>query len=112
MYEEIKAKLEKYPLFRERKYRYKYILVMALRELGYTHIKLGDKMPQLSEDSMIDFAIRFDSYRHAWTDVTKDCKELRGKDYDDKKMLEQKKQIELGYSPGYHQDIAKLKTLT
>lgn len=35
---------------------------------------------------------------------------LRGSDYDDKTMLVQKKQIELGYTPGYHQDVKKLRT--
>ena len=36
---------------------------------------------------------------------------LRGKDYDEGKILSQEKQIELGYRPGFLQDIKKLKTL-
>ena len=37
---------------------------------------------------------------------------LRGTDYiETKKILEQKKKLELGYEPGYRQDINKLKTL-
>jgi hypothetical protein len=36
---------------------------------------------------------------------------LRGSDYDDKERLEQEAQLEQGYTPGYNQDIKKLKTL-
>lgn len=94
----VKIKLENFPDFRERGLRSKYLAILALRELGLEQM-FYDKRPLTLED-MVEFAIGFDSYRHAWTDVLrkKENEHLRGKDYNDKDRLQELKQKELGYA--------------
>lgn len=108
IYEKVKEKLEKFPDFRERKNRSKYLAILALRNLG---LEGKQKNEPLSLEQLSYFAIKFDSFRHAWGDVTRDNKHLRGSDYDDGEILSQEKQIELGYTPNYYQDNRKLKTI-
>lgn len=43
--------------------------------------------------------------------VQEEQPELRGSDYSEGKILAQKKQIDLGYTPGYNSDLKKLETL-
>lgn len=109
IYDEVVHYLENNPKFRERKYRGHLLCNLALRATG-----LGNKYSRgekLSVQEMCDFAVKFDSYRHAWTDVTKDVISLRGEDYEDKEMLEQNKLIEMGYTSGHYQDVNRLKNL-
>lgn len=40
-----------------------------------------------------------------WRKLTAENKDLRGKDYDTKKIVSQRKQMELGYEVGYNNDI-------
>ncbi len=94
----IKEKLELYPSFRERRFRAKYLMKLALREMGcekkyYSGI-------QLNEEQMVDFAKHYDSYRHEYDAVLKIYPSLRGSDYGDKDEYEQKKMIEFGYEVG------------
>lgn len=107
--EEIISYLENNPKYRERKYRGHLLANLALRAS-----QLGNKWSRgekLSIQELCAFAVKFDSYRHAWTDVMKDCKELRGTDYDDKEILVQEKLIEMGYRPGHLSDIKQIKQL-
>ena len=107
--EEMVYYLENNPKFRERKYRGHLLCNLALRATG-----LGNKYSRgekLTIQEMCDFAVKFDSYRHAWTDVMKDVIFLRGKDYEDKEVLEQNKLIEMGYTSGHYQDVNRLKKL-
>lgn len=100
--EEIIHHLETTPKFRERKYRGHLIATLALKATGLgTKWSNGDK---LSIQELCEFATKFDSYRHAWTDVTQADASLRGNDYEDKEKLMQEKMLELGYTPGYKQD--------
>lgn len=109
IYEEMVHYLENNPKFRERKYRGHLLCNLALKstELGNKYSR-GEK---LTIQEMCDFAVKFDSYRHAWGDVTRECKELRGADYDEGERLAQEKQIEMGYTSGYYQDVNRLKKL-
>lgn len=109
IYEEMVHYLENNPKFRERKYRGTLLCNLALKATGLgTKYSQGEK---LTTQEMCDFAIKFDSYRHAWGDVTREVKELRGADYDEGERLAQEKQIEMGYSPGYYQNVKQLKRL-
>lgn len=94
-YEIVKSKLENFPDFRERGLRSEYLAILALRELELEDM-FNDKRPLTLKD-MVEFAISYDSYRHAWTDVLKDNKHLRGKDYDDKVALQEQKRLEYSF---------------
>jgi hypothetical protein len=108
-YDLIKERLENFPVFRERRFRYGFMVVMVYRELGFQEVTLKDKkLPSLTFQQAEEFGVRFDSLRHAWGQVTAECKQLRGKDYEEKVRLEQEKQMEMGYEPGFEQDVKKL----
>ena len=107
--EEMVYYLENNPKFRERKYRGTLLCNLALRATG-----LGNKYSRgekLTVQEMCDFAVKFDSYRHAWGDVTREVPSLRGSDYEDGERLAQEKQTQLGYDPSYRQDVTTLKKL-
>jgi hypothetical protein len=96
--------LKDFPPARERKNRYKTLWWMF--EKVY-----GNKIESLSKEFFIDHGKTFFTISRLICKVQKEDESLRGSDYDDKEQLEQEAQIELGYTPGYHQDIKKLKTL-
>ena len=109
IYEEVVYFLENNPKFRERKYRGHLMCNLALKatNLGNKYSK-GEK---LTIQELCEFAVKFDSYRHAWTDVTKDVPGLRGTDYEEKEVLVQEKLIEMGYRGGHYEDVKTLKSL-
>lgn len=109
MYDKIKLKLEAFPDFRERRFRKNRLAILALRELEYEY-KIKENIP-LTLEQLVEFASKYDNYRHEYDRVQKECPNLQGQDYQDGKILSEEKQIEFGYEPGYHQDIKKLKTL-
>lgn len=47
----------------------------------------------------------------SWQKVLQNHPELRGDDYSEKEVLEQTVEVELGYTPGFHQDVKKLKQI-
>ena len=102
-YNEIKQYLEKYPKGRERESKNRFIAWIL--EQKYEHID------RVSIDSIEILIVDASSYDRAWRQVLQYEPELRGTDYNKKDILEQKKELELGYVPGYHQDIKKLNTL-
>jgi hypothetical protein len=71
----------------------------------------------LSKEFQIDLPLdklesvvkRVNTLDREWRKLLQDNPELRGKDYADKKILEQEKELELGYIPGHEQDVKKLK---
>ena len=109
LYEEVKTKLEQHPIFRERSQRSIGLVKLALRKCGLEGRHDRNEVISLSE--LADFAVTFDSYRHAWGDVTRENPELRGSDYWEKEKLEQEKKLSLGYEPSYYQNLEKLSTL-
>lgn len=108
-YEIIRGKLITHPDFRERKNRGAYLAKLALR---YTELESKHEIDiPLTLQELSNFATKYDTFRHAWGDVTRECPELRGSDYSQGEILAQEKQIELGYEPNYHADIKKIKTI-
>jgi len=109
IHEETLHYLENNPKYRERKYRGNLLANLAMRAAG-----IGNKWSQgekLTVQELCDFAVKFDTYRHAWTDITKDVPSLQGSDYNDKESLMEAKQLELGYTPGHYKDVKTLKNL-
>lgn len=109
-YQLVKLKLEQCVPFRERKYRARYLSILALRKTGLED-RHRENRP-ISTEELADFAIAFDSYRRAWTGVLRENEELRGSDYEpDKTILVQKKQTELGYEENYFENVKQLRAL-
>ena len=107
IYDKIKSKLEDHLDFRERRYRGKYLAILALRDLGL-EMKYKEGR-QLSMEEMLDFTRKYDSHRHEWDAVMRDYPNLQGEDYEDGKMLAQEKQIEFGYESGFTQTSKMFK---
>lgn len=93
--EEVKYKLENYLWFRERSKRGEGLVKLALRSINCENLYCDGRT--LSVKEMADFAIKYDSYRHAWGMITRTHPELRGSDYADGETLAELKQKELGY---------------
>lgn len=69
---------------------------------------LRDKYPQLipiSKETLTSVIQDANSMDRYWRLLTSRYPELRGKDYDTKRVVEERKQISLGYEPHYYQDI-------
>lgn len=110
MYETVKLKLQKFPEFRERKNRIKYLCILAMRHCGLeSKFKAGEGLT--SDQDLSEFAIAYTSYDRAWRKVLQKNPDLRGTDFDDKQILEEEKMLELGYSPNYYKDVEQLKLL-
>lgn len=107
MYNEILEKLKNFPQFRERRFRVKYLSILALRSCGLE----DKKQTPLTLEELAEFAQSYTSYDRIWRLVLKENKDLQGEDYEDKVEVEQEKMLSLGFSPNYLQDNKKLKTL-
>ena len=59
------------------------------------------------KETLIAFIQDANSMDRYWRKLTGENPELRGKDYNTKKIVSQRKQIELGYEVRYYQDIEK-----
>lgn len=112
MEQEIKKKLEQFPLFRERHLRADYLTILALRK---EHLEQKYKVEVLSLKEMARFGKTYSSYDRIWRLVLKTHKELRGNDYGEedetKNILEQEAQMKFGYEANYHSDLKKLAKL-
>lgn len=91
--------LETEPRARERKEKDRALVNLLLRR----YPELGT----VKKDTLIDMVKDYNSMDRCWRLVLNERPELRGTDYEDKAMLEQEKQLELGYTPGYDDDIKK-----
>lgn len=105
MLEEVKAKLIKHPEYRER--RKKAEFVARWLRLKYPTI-LGSIEKVKTIEDMVDEVINVERY---WRKVLQENPELRGKDYQSKKAVEEEKMLDLGYHPFHHTDTKKLDTL-
>lgn len=102
--DKIKEKLEKYPEYRERKK--KNLLIAKMLAFKYS---LETTLPvEILESIVADSS----TYDRAWRKILQENVNLRGKDYEEKEILEQEKQIELGYQPGIKRSIKKVKEIT
>lgn len=96
IYDTIKAKLETDIDFRERRHRNK-----GLTEIMLQDYEKSDSM-FIDKDFLYTFGPAYGTYERVWRKVLEENEDLRGFDYDDKTEYEQKKQIELGYEPGFN----------
>lgn len=99
IYDEIKNYLEKSPKARERKNKNRFIAWLLWKRLQGVEV---------TQEMLEKFVVDCSSYDRAWRQVLQLETHLRGTDYDDKKMLEQEKELELGYQPGIQKDIKKV----
>lgn len=90
IYQEVQEFLQKYPRARERRYKDEALVFMLRGRYPY--------LETMTE--RISFAQDYASFDRAWRKVLQDHEGLRGKDYADKAVLEQEKQIDLGYEIG------------
>lgn len=105
-----KEKLTQFPAFRERRFRASFLLKLALREMGI-EAKYFSGI-SLSVKEMVEFAKKYDSMRHAWDKVMEENENLHGKDYKDKRAVEEEWQISHGYESGFHQVNKLLSTIS
>lgn len=102
MFDEIKNYCEKEPKARERRNRDRAMVNLLLK-------KYPEMLPL--KDKIINICHDFESYSRIWRKVLEECPELRGKDYETKREMVEKHQIELGYENNYHQNQKLLKDL-
>lgn len=98
-HKDVKHDLEFYPALRERKNKNRYIATKLERKY-----KTG-----LSIEKLIDIVVDASSSDRSWRYILQHYPKLRGSDYEDKKVLEQAKKVELGYEGG--QDVSAFKDL-
>lgn len=83
------------PKYRQVKHRYDTIKLLLQEK--YPHIKEHDNTQMLKDIIYLDRELR---------------RATEGEESEEKQILEEEYLLENGYFPGYHQDVAKLKTLT
>lgn len=101
--------LKQQPKARERKNKNRAIGNLILEKYKLNDIAYINVMSKEQASDMVGEILSLD---RKWRKILEENPELRGTDYGDKEMLAQEKQIELGYLPGFHEDLRKLKTLT
>lgn len=67
---------------------------------------------QIDKGTMADIVGEVLSLDRQWRKLLEENEHLRGTDYSQKTILEQQKQIELGYEGGYYTDKKRLENLT
>lgn len=95
--------LQEIPWTRERSRKDEAIVKLLTNKKTWDGHLSAFTLPELT-----DLVKDHNSADRAWRLIIDAHKELRGSDYEDKKILEQKKQLDLGYTPGYHQDVKQL----
>ena len=104
MNETILQYLKDHPAFRERSTKGKWIAGIVLKKYG---IELTPKLKDQLQDLFTDM-MNADRY---WRLHTAEYPELQGTDYGTKTVVEQEKQIELGYQPmnaHYSKQLSKI----
>ena len=97
-FDEIKSKLQLYPLVRERKNKNVFIARLLLNKFS-SRLQTG-----IDEKLMEDIIVTGASYDRNFRQVLQECPELRGSDYSDKQSLEEDKMLQLGYQPKIKED--------
>ena len=94
IYDEVKKHLEKAPKARERKSKNTFLAWLL-------HNKYSSEMQTgVTVDMLERIIVDASSYDRAWRQILQLEPSLRGSDYEEKQVLEEAKQIELGYEPG------------
>ena len=92
--------LRKEPLARERRNKDRGI-VNLLRE-KYPILK------DIPKETLIATVQDFNSLDRYWRMILSENEELQGKDYCTKRIVEERKEMELGYESGFHQFVKNL----
>lgn len=100
IYDDIKKHLESSPRARERSNKNAFIGWLMDKEY---HLTLGG----LGKGGLANLVKDVLAHDRAWRQVLQHEEGLRGKDYDQKEIVEQEAELELGYMSGYNQDIKK-----
>lgn len=102
-----KQKVEHYleiePKARERRNKDRALVNLLLKENYVVSDLISRNL--ITKERLIDFCHEFTNFDRCWRKVTEEREDLRGGDYDEKTVLEQRAQINLGYEPRYYQDI-------
>ena len=89
---------------RERSNKYKAIAVVLKSHYP--------KIEDMDVERVADIVAEAISLDRQWRKILEDNISLRGSDYNQGKTLAQKKQIELGYTPGHEADLKRLRSIT
>lgn len=92
--------LQNEPKFRERHNKDRGIV--NLLQLKYRTLL------DIPKETLVAFIQDANSMDRYWRKLTGEHPEIRGNDYNTKKIVEQRKEIELGYEAGYYQDTKTL----
>lgn len=98
---QIKGYLEVRIEYRERSNKNKFIARLLQKKYPF-------ELESISLQRLEDIVVDCSTFDRAWRKCLEENPSLQGHDYSEKAVLEQKKQIDLGYSPGYQQDIKTL----
>src|SRR3990167_3626165 len=99
IYQRVKNYLEREPKARERHNRSRAIVNLLLEDYP-------DFMPL--KDKLISAIHSADSLDRLFRKCQSECPELQGEDYSTKQIVEQRKQIELGYESNFYQNVKML----
>lgn len=91
IYDFIKSQLEKYENARERKNKNRFIAWLLCKKYPTSTGMAQNEVENMITDSW--------SYDRAWRQVLQHEPQLRGADYSEKDIVEQEKELELGYQP-------------
>lgn len=98
----LKRTVEKYlesePLARERRSKDRAIVNILLK----IHPDFNQRT--VSKETLVEIFGNFASMDRYWRQLMEEREDLRGTDYETKEKVSQEKQIELGYTPNYHED--------
>lgn len=98
-YEEIKTRLQNHPWFRERK----------AKNHGIARMLISKYKLDLNPIQLEQIIVEASSLDRVWRKVLQECPHLRGSDYEEKKILEQEAQINMGYEQGFHEMSKQVK---
>lgn len=105
----VKDYLEREPKFRERKNKDRGIINLLMKK--YPEIRRAVETQEIRKETITAMVQDYASMDRAWRQVLERNEHLRGADYAEKVKLEQEKQIELGYTPGFYRDVKKLRNI-
>lgn len=92
----VKEYLEVEPKFRERKNKDRGIVNLLMKR--YSALKNAIDSGLIGKETLTAIVQDYASMDRAWRQILEQNQELRGKDYADKKRLEDQKLLELGYN--------------
>jgi len=103
LYDQMLEMLEAEPRARER--RNKRRAVARILQKRYPVLK------EISVDTLIEVLDDGDSLDRYWRLILAEREDLQGSDYRTKKIVEERKEIELGYQGGFHSLVKQAKML-